>query len=67
MWQIITSVPKKEQGIVILLDSLEGNAKTEKAVADIRAEEINNDDGIKVVTDKLQSVTKYYGNFKKCV
>ena len=30
---MITSAPKKEQSIVVLLDSLEGNAKAEKTVA----------------------------------
>ena len=43
---------KMWQPIVVLLDSLESDAKAEKAVADIRAEEINND-GIKVITDEL--------------
>ena len=40
------------QPIVVLLDSLESDAKAEEAVADIRAEEINND-GIKVITGEL--------------
>ena len=35
MWELITSVPKKEQGIIVLLDALEGNVKAEKAVADV--------------------------------
>ena len=56
MWQIITLVPKKEQGIVVLLDSLEGNGKAEKAIADIKAEEVNNGDGIKVIIDKLDQI-----------
>ena len=30
MRQLVTSVPKKEQAIIILLDLLEGNAKAEK-------------------------------------
>ena len=53
MWQIITSVPKKEQGIVVLLDSLEGNGKAEKPIADIKVEEVNIGDGIKVIIEKL--------------
>ena len=55
MWQIITSIPKKEQSIVVLLDSLKGNTKAEKAVADIKAEKINND-GVKAITDKLDQI-----------
>ena len=35
---------------------IKGNAKTEKAVADIKAEEINNDDGVKAITDKLDQI-----------
>ena len=56
MWQIITSVTKKEQSISILLDLLEGNAKAKKAVADIKAGERNNDDGVKVIKDKLDRI-----------
>ena len=72
MRQIITSVLKKEQGIVVLLDLLEGNGKAEKAIADIRAEEVNNGDGIKVIIDKLDQILleesvgeayKVYSNF----
>ena len=44
MWQLVTSVTKKEQTIIILLDLLEGNAKAEKAVSDLTATELNNDE-----------------------
>ena len=30
MWQLVTSIEKKEQGIIVLLESLEGNSKAEK-------------------------------------
>ena len=72
MRQIITSVLRKEQGIVVLLDLLEGNGKAEKAIADIRAEEVNNGDGIKVIIDMLDPILleesvgeayKVYSNF----
>ena len=53
MWELITSVPKKEQDIIVLLDALEGTAKAEKAVADIKANELNDKNGLKVITDKL--------------
>ena len=36
-WELITSVPKKEQGIITLLDALEDNAKADKAAVDIKA------------------------------
>ena len=32
MWNLVTSIESKEQGIVVLLDALEGNKKAEKAV-----------------------------------
>ena len=57
MWQLVTSVPKKEQTI-ILLDSLEGNAKVEQAVSDLTATEFNNDEGINTLFAKLDLVFK---------
>ena len=33
MWQIVTSVEKNQQAIIIFLKSLEGNPKAEKAVS----------------------------------
>ena len=53
MWELITSVPKKEQGIIVFLDALEGKAKAEKAVADIKANELNVENGLTLITDKL--------------
>ena len=53
MWQLVTSVPKKEQAIIILLDSIEGNAKAEKAVSDLTANELNNDEGFNILFAKL--------------
>ena len=32
MWEIVTSVDKKQRVIVVLLDALEGNVKAEKVV-----------------------------------
>ena len=37
---------KKDRAIVVLLESLEGNVKAEKAVQDLKASEINIDDGM---------------------
>ena len=37
MWQIVTSVEKNQQAIIIFLDSLEGNPKAETAVPDLTA------------------------------
>ena len=35
MWELVTNVPLNKRGIIVLLDSLEGNAKAEKAVVDL--------------------------------
>ena len=58
MWKLVTSVLAKEQGIVVLLDSLEGNAKAEKAVCDLTATNLHTDEGLKTLFDKLDIVFK---------
>ena len=64
MWKKVTLVEKEEQDNVVLLDSLEGTAKEEKATAD----------GLKKLIEKLDSVFKRekingayeaYSNFTK--
>ena len=44
MWQLVTCIEKKEQGIIVLLESLEGNSKAEKAVPDLTAAEVNTEE-----------------------
>ena len=71
MWQLVASAPKKEQAIIILLDSLEGNAKAEKAVPDLTATELNNDEGITLFVklylafknETVDEVHSTYSNF----
>ena len=42
---------------VVLLDSLEGTAKAEKELADIKAEERNNNNNdVKIITDELDQI-----------
>ena len=53
MWTLVTAVPKREQAIIVLLESLDGNHKAEKAVADLTADELNKDDGLKILLEKL--------------
>ena len=53
MWEIVTSIDKKERAIIVLLDTLEGNVKAEKAVQDLRAEELNTTDGMNILLNKL--------------
>ena len=56
MWELINSVPKKEQGIILLLDALESNAKAGKAVADIKANELNVENGLIHITYKFHKI-----------
>ena len=52
MWTLVTNVPKKEQAIVVLLEE---NQKAEKAVSDLTATQLNVDDGLEVLLDKLDT------------
>ena len=52
MWQLVTSIEKKEQGIIVLVESVEGNCKAEKAVSDLTAAE----DGLGLLLSKLDLV-----------
>ena len=56
MWELVTDVPLNKHGIIVLLDSLEGNAKAEKAVIDLSASQLNNDGGLNVLFAKLDLV-----------
>ena len=42
MWKIVTAIPKVQQAIIVLLESLEGNAKAEKVVSELTAADVNN-------------------------
>ena len=46
----------RRYGIIVILDTLGGNAKAEKAVAGIKANEPNVESGLKLITDKLDKV-----------
>ena len=54
--KLVTSVEAKEQGIFALLDSLDGNAKTEKAVSELTAAELNVENGLNFLLEKLNKV-----------
>ena len=56
MWQLVTSVEKNQQAIIIFLESLEGNTKAEKAVSDLTATELNTDQGKNLLFEKLDKV-----------
>ena len=44
MWKM----PKEQQAIIVLLEALAGNAKAEKAVSELTATDINNENGLKI-------------------
>ena len=56
MWQLVASIPKKEQAIVVMLESLDNNTKTEKAVSECTAAELNTDEGMELLISKLDSI-----------
>ena len=56
MWQIVTSVEENQQAIILLLESLEGNPKAEKAVSDLTATDLNTDQGMNLLFEKLDKV-----------
>ena len=56
MWQIATSVEKNQQAIIIFLESLEGNLKAEKAASDLTATDLNTDQGMNLLFEKLDKV-----------
>ena len=55
MWKLVCGVDKKEQGIIILLQSLNGNKKAEKAVANLTADTLFNN-GLNIILEKLDAV-----------
>ena len=56
MWKIVTAIPKGQQAIIVILESLEGNAKAEKAVPKLIGTDVNNEDGMKLLIEKLERV-----------
>ena len=56
MWKIVTSIPKEQQAIIVLLESLEGNAKAEKVESELTATDVNNENGMKLLIEKLDKV-----------
>ena len=57
MWQLVTSIDKKEQAIVVLLESLDNNTKAEKTFSEFTATELNSDGGMAKLDSVFQSET----------
>ena len=52
----MTSVEAKQQGIDVLLYSLDGNAKAEKDVSELTAAELNIENRLNLLLEKLDKV-----------
>ena len=53
MGQLVTSIDKREQAIVVLLESLDNNIKAEKVVSEFTATEHNSDRGMGLLIANL--------------
>ena len=55
MWKIVCVIPRKEQGIIVLLQSI-GDNKTKKAVSTLTVQ--NKETGLNVLIEKLDNAFK---------
>ena len=52
MWTVTCGVPQNEQGILVLLQSLTGNKKAEKAVSTLITADLHIETGLKILIRK---------------
>ena len=55
MWTLVCGVDKKEQGIIVLLQSLSNNKKAEKAVSNLTSVELYTENGFNLLLEKLDA------------
>ena len=53
MWKVKCGIPVKEQGIILLLQSIIDNKKAEKAISTLITQDLNRDRGLNILIDKL--------------
>ena len=58
MWKLVCSIPPKEQGIIVLLQSIVDNKKAEKAVSTLTAHDLNRETGLNILIEKLDNAFK---------
>ena len=58
MWKIVSSIPPKEQGVIVLLQSVVDNKKAEKAVSTLTVQDLNRETGLDVLIEKLDNAFK---------
>ena len=56
MWKLFCNVDVKEQGIIVFLQSLNGNKKAEKAVLNLTAEMLCSNNGLNILLEKLDAI-----------
>ena len=56
MWKVATVIPKEQQATIVLLESLEGNAKAEKAVSELTATDVNYENGMNLLIEKFDKL-----------
>nr|CAB3262905.1 uncharacterized protein LOC100184952 [Phallusia mammillata] len=55
MWQLVTAVPRKEQAILVV-ESLEGNAKADRAVSVLRTNFLHHENGMERLLTHMDAV-----------
>ena len=58
MWQMVTSVPKKEQGILVRLVSFENDKAAERTVSRLKKEKLNAENGLEELLNCLDETYK---------
>ena len=58
MWRVVCGSAKKEQAIIVLLQSLNENKKAEKAGSKLTVTDLNVDDGLEKLLERLDSTFK---------
>ena len=55
MWEVVCGTPKNEQGIIVLLQSLTGNKKAEKALSTLIVTDLHKDTRLEALIAKLDN------------
>ena len=56
MWKLFCNADVKEQGIIVFLQLLNGNKKAEKAVLNLTAEMLYNNNGLNILLENLDAI-----------
>ena len=73
MWEVVCGTPKNKQGIIVLLQSLSGNKKAEKAVSTLTVTDLHKGTGLNELITKLDNTFQdevaenAYSTYKKFI